>query len=337
MAMEFGVCDIAVDPTDQFLELVRHMEESGWDYLWVVDCVLHSRDSFAYLGAASQHARRLRLGTNIVNPVSRHPAVNLVGITTVDDLTAGRAVFGVGLGSDYYLREIGEPPSTRKLVEEMVVQCRRLLAGDTVTWRGERFAMDQAKLRYYTERRPIPIYVAATGPKMLELGGEVGDGVFVHVGANPKTVAFAVERVRAGARRAGRDPDAVDISLFLFCSISPDRRECLDDCRMASALIVSRVPDYARIMGYDAKLVAEIRETWKRSSSAATAGRLVPDEWVEDLNLVGTPAEVVNRIESLAALGIRHITILPRGHSEGGRSRMDTVRSFAEHVMPKFR
>jgi alkanesulfonate monooxygenase SsuD/methylene tetrahydromethanopterin reductase-like flavin-dependent oxidoreductase (luciferase family) len=60
MAMVFGVCDIAVDPTDQFLELVRHMEESGWDYLWVVDCVLHSRDSFAYLGAASQHARRLR-------------------------------------------------------------------------------------------------------------------------------------------------------------------------------------------------------------------------------------------------------------------------------------
>jgi 5,10-methylenetetrahydromethanopterin reductase len=80
---------------------------------------------------------------------------------------------------------------------------------------------------------------------MLELGGEVGDGVFVHVGANPKTVAFAVERVRVGARRAGRDPDAIDISLFLFCSISPDRRECLDDCRMASALIVSRVPDYA--------------------------------------------------------------------------------------------
>src|SRR4029453_9827321 len=125
MAMEFGVCDIAVDPTDQFLELVRHMEESGWDYLWVVDCVLHSRDSFAYLGAASQHARRLRLGTNIVNPVSRHPAVNLVGITTVDDLTAGRAVFGVGLGSDYYLREIGEPPSTPKLVEEMGRRGRR--------------------------------------------------------------------------------------------------------------------------------------------------------------------------------------------------------------------
>ena len=217
MAMEFGVCDIAVDPTDQFLELVRHMEESGWDYLWVVDCVLHSRDTFAYLGAASQHARRLRLGTNIVNPVSRHPAVTW---SASPRRRPDRRPGGVRGGPRQRLL----PPRdrraavTRKLVEEMVVQCRRLLAGDTVTWRGERFAMDQAKLRYYTERRPIPIYVAATGPKMLELGGEVGDGVFVHVGANPKTVAFAVERVRAGARRAGRDPDAIDISLFLFCS-----------------------------------------------------------------------------------------------------------------------
>ncbi len=335
--MQFGVCDIAVDPTDRFIELVRYMDGSGWDYLWVVDCVLHSRDTFAYLGAATQHSTRLRLGTNIVNPVSRHPAVNLGGITTIDDLTGGRAVFGVGLGSDHYLKEIGEPPATRRLVGDMVTQCRRLLAGETVSWRGERFALEQARLRYYTGRRAIPIYVAATGPKMLELAGEVGDGVFVHVGAHPKTVAFARERIRAGAKGAGRDPERPDVSLFLFCSIGPDRRECLDDCRMATALIVSRVPDYARLMGYDAKRVDEIRETWKRTSSAATAGTLVPDEWVEDLNLVGSPAEVVRKLEALAAIGIAHVTILPRGHSEGGRPRIETVRAFTEHVMPKFR
>jgi 5,10-methylenetetrahydromethanopterin reductase len=334
--MQFGVCDIAVDPVEDFIELVRYIEGTGYDYLWVVDCVLHSRDTFAYLGAATQHSRRLRLGTNIVNPVSRHPAVNLVGITTIDDLTGGRAIFGVGLGSDYYLREIGERPSSRQLVADTVVQCRRLLAGETVTWRGERFALEEARLRYYTRRRAIPIYVAATGPKMLELAGEVGDGAFVHVGAHPKTVAFAQERIRDGARRAGRDPGAIDVSLFLFCSVGPDRRECLDDCRMASALIVSRVPDYARVMGYDPKLVDEIRQTWKRTSSAAAAGRLVPDAWVDDLNLVGSPEEVVRKLEALAALGIRHVTILPRGHSEGGRSRIETVRAVAEHVIPHF-
>jgi alkanesulfonate monooxygenase SsuD/methylene tetrahydromethanopterin reductase-like flavin-dependent oxidoreductase (luciferase family) len=90
-------------------------------------------------------------------------------------------------------------------------------------------------------------------------------------------------------------------------------------------------------MGYDAKRVDEIRETWKRTSSAATAGKLVPDEWVEDLNLVGSPADVVRKLRALAAVGVGHVTILPRGHSEGGRPRMETVRAFTEHVMPSFR
>jgi alkanesulfonate monooxygenase SsuD/methylene tetrahydromethanopterin reductase-like flavin-dependent oxidoreductase (luciferase family) len=120
---------------------------------------------------------------------------------------------------------------------------------------------------------------------------------------------------REGARRVGRDAASIDVSLFLFCSVGPDRQECLDDCRMASALIVSRVPDYARPMGYDPTLVKDVREAWKRTSSAAAAGRLVPDQWVEDLTL----------------------TIVPRGHAEGGRPRLETVRAVTEHVIPRFR
>jgi 5,10-methylenetetrahydromethanopterin reductase len=335
MGMTFGVCDIAVDPTEQFLELVRYLDRSPYEWLWVVDCMLHSRETYAYLGAATQHSRRLRLGTNVVNPLSRHPAVNLTGITTIDDLSGGRAGYGVGLGSDYYLRELGYGPSTRQLVGDMVRQTRRLLAGETVTFEGERFQLRDARLRYYTERRPIPVYVAATGPRMLELGGEVGDGVFVHVGAHPKTVAYARERIREGAVRAGRRAEELDVSLFLFCSMGPDPRECLDDCRMAAALIVSRVPDYARLMGYDPELVARIRDTWKRTTSV-NAGRLVPDEWVRDLTLVGTPDEVMQKVEALAAVGTRHITLLPRGHAEGGRPRLETVRLFGEHVIPHF-
>ena len=106
---------------------------------------------------------------------------------------------------------------------------------------------------------------------------------------------------------------------------------------MASALIVSRVPDYARLMGYDPTLVNDVRETWKRTSSAATAGRLVPDQWVEDLTLVGSPETVLKKLETLAALGVRHVTILPRGHTEGGRPRIETVRAVTEHVIPRFR
>ena len=335
--MKFGVCDIAVDPVQEFVHLVQHMDATGYDYLWVVDCMLHGRDTFAYLGVASQHSRRLKLGTNVVNPLTRHPAVNLNGITTIDDLSGGRAAYGVGLGSDYWVKELGYEPSTRRLVGDMVRQSRRLLAGETVTFTGERFSLNQARLRYYTQRRMIPIYVAATGPKMLELGGEVGDGVFAHVGAHPRTVQLADEHVRHGARAAGRPPESVDVSLFLFCSIGPDRRECLDDCRMAAALIVSRVPDYATVMGYDPRLVTTIRETWKQTNSAVSAGRLVPDEWVEDLALVGSPTDVVEKLEALAAVGANHITILPRGHSEGGRPRIETVRAFAEHVIPCFR
>lgn len=337
MGMRFGVCDLTVDPSEQFVRLTRYLEGAGFDHLWVTDSMLHGRDAFAYLAVASQHSTRLRLGTNVVNPLSRHPAVNLTGITTIDDLSGGRAAYGIGLGTTYWLSELGYPPAMRQHVREMVQQTRRLLAGENVTFTGPNFALREARLRYFSQRRQIPIYIAATGPKMLELGGELGDGVFAHVGAHPHTVRFAQERIRAGAERAGRAAEQVDVSLFLFCSISPDRAECLNDCRMAIALIVSRFPGYGDLMGYDPKLVTEIRDTWVGTSSAVTAGRLVPDSWVDDLALIGSPTDVIRKVEALAAIGVTHITILPRGHSEGGRPRMETVRAFGDQVVPKFR
>src|SRR4051794_15393683 len=165
--IQFGLVLQAVDPPTLFRERVRSVEAGGFSHLWLTDSSLHARDCYAYLTLAALESHTLRLGTAVTHPYSRHPAVNLVAITTVDELSGGRALYGIGAG-DRPVTELGLPRARVGVVREMGVAGRRLLAGEPVTWGGRAFRLEDAPLRY--GRRPdLPIYLAASGPRMLEL------------------------------------------------------------------------------------------------------------------------------------------------------------------------
>src|SRR4051812_10266196 len=216
--VEFGLVLQAVDPPAEFRERVRAVEAGGFSHLWLTDSSLHARDCYAYLTLAALESHTLRLGTAVTHPYSRHPAVNLVAITSVDELSGGRALYGIGAG-DRPVTELGLTPAPLGVVRGRVTASRRLLDGETVTWEGRAFRLDDAPRRY--GRRPaLPIYLAASGPRMLELTGEVADGGLILAGQDQASVRYVQEHVARGAQRAKRDPAEVDLFHMLYGSVN---------------------------------------------------------------------------------------------------------------------
>ena len=332
MDVQFGLVLQAVDPPDAFRQHVRAIEAGGFTHLWLTDSSLHARDCYAYLTLAALESRALRLGTAVTHPYSRHPAVNLVAITTVDELSGGRALYGIGSG-DRPVTELGLAPARVGVVREMVAASRRLLAGETVSWDGAAFRLHDATLRY-ARRESLPIYLAASGPRMLELVGEVADGGLILAGQNAASVRYVQEHVARGAQRAGRDASSVELVYMLYGSVNADRRLARDESRTMAAWFAQTAPQYAEMAGVEPALVARIRDAYGGSEfhHARAAADLCPDAMVDALTFANTPDSAIARIEALVALGVRAFNLFPMG---GGR--WGTIQAFMEQVIPRFR
>jgi 5,10-methylenetetrahydromethanopterin reductase len=330
--VQFGLVLQAVDSPAEFRERVRAVEAGGFTHLWLTDSSLHARDCYAYLTLAALESRALRLGTAVTHPYSRHPAANLVAITTLDELSGGRALYGIGAG-DRPVTELGLTPAPVGVVREMVDISRRLLSGETVTWEGRASRLDDATLRF--ARRPdLPIYLAASGPRMLELTGEVADGGLILAGQDEQSLRYVQDHIAHGAQRAGRDPATVELFHMLYGSLNADRQLARDESRTMAAWFAQTAPQYAELAGFDAALVARIRDAYSGSEfhHAQNAAALCPDAMVDQLTFANTPETAVARLEQLIALGARRFNLFPMG-----QDRWQTIQLFIERVIPAFR
>ena len=268
------------------------MDGSGWTYLRLVDCVLHSRDTFAYLGPATQHSRRLSSATTSSTRSRGTRRRTWAGGSRPSTTSRRPRRSGVGLGSRRTTRRSGScsgaPPAGG---------ARPATAVPLASGRGDR---QLARRALRPSSRPgsattpsagaIPIYVAATGPRMLELAGEVGDGALRPRGRRPED-----RRLRPGADPGGRKALAAIRSASTSLASSSARsvlippRSASIHARTAMASLSPASRRTARLMGTNAKRVDEIRETWKRRpSSAATAARWsLMSGRLKDLNLAG--------------------------------------------------
>src|SRR5438309_3746355 len=136
--MKFGVIYQSFDPPSVFLDYVRQIEHGGFDYLWVCDSSLHARDVIAYLTLAAVNTNRIKLGASVFQPYTRHPAINVNGMLTLNEISGGRAIMAVGAG-DRPQRELGFTPAPVHLVREMIATSRQLLTGEPVTARNDTF------------------------------------------------------------------------------------------------------------------------------------------------------------------------------------------------------
>lgn len=333
MGLTFGVCVNAVDTPRDFIRLAQAVEAGGFDYLWIPDIALMAREVISYLTLAAVNTSTIRLGPAVFHPFVRHPAYSASTIATLDEISEGRIVFGMGLGGREILQEVACDAANIAELREWVAVSRRLLAGEAVSVDGPRYRMQNARLRFKS-RPNIPVYVAATGPKMLSLAGELGEGAFALVGVHPKCVGLAVSQVAKGAVASGRAARDVDLGLYIHCAISRAGEKALDECRRGAGLLALRNPSYAELAGIAPGQLDAMKQAASAAGSSFGKGfaETVPDEIVRKFSLAGTPAECRQALEAVAGSGIHRIDIYLQGSG-----REETVRLFAEEILPALR
>ena len=225
-AARFGIV-LLPESLAEFGGLCREVEESGFDLLGVADSQSVFRELYVALTLAALNTSRIGLGPLVTNPLTRHLVVTASAISSVDELSGGRAMLGLGSG-DSAITTIGAPPATVAGLEDGIATLRRLTSGAPVHRAGQRWQVHRSARR-------VPIYLAAEGPRTLELAGRLADGVIVGLGLTPEVVRLSLAAIERGARASGRTLADVDVWWFAKANIADTREAAVAPIRMALA------------------------------------------------------------------------------------------------------
>lgn len=210
-------------PISEGVEYVRYAEERGFEAVWQAESRL-VREATVPMAAFLAQTARIKVGAGVVNNWTRNPALLASTFSTLDDLAPGRVILGIGAWWDPLAAKVGiERSRPLRAIRETVEAVRALLADETVTYHGDFVHLDGVELDYvHQERRPkdVPIYIGATGMKMMELTGEIADGVLLNYLVAPTYNAQAMEALERGAARADRTVDDLDRPQLVVCSVS---------------------------------------------------------------------------------------------------------------------
>jgi 5,10-methylenetetrahydromethanopterin reductase len=306
-------------PIRDGMAYVRYAEERGFDAVWQAESRL-VREATVPMAAFAAVTDTIRVGSGVVNNWTRNPALLAATFSTLDDLAPGRVLLGIGAWWDPLAAKVGIR-RTRPLqaMRETVTAVRALLADETVTFDGDFVHLDGVELDYvHQERRPkdVPIHIGATGMRMMELAGEIADGVVLNYLVSPAYNADAMEHLAVGAERAGRSVDDLERPQLIVCSLSEDRGEALDAARLLITQYLGQQPHIMEASGVPQTLLDEIGEvlTWPATAEqVAAASKLVPDDIVQMLAAAGTADECREKVAEYVAAGCTCPILYPLG------------------------
>jgi 5,10-methylenetetrahydromethanopterin reductase len=329
-------------PMRELISLIQSVEEAGFDGVGILDSQLLCRDTFVTLGQAATHTARLALFPAVTNPFTRHPSVLAGAIQTVEELAPGRVKFVIGTGYTS-ASTIGRKPATLDEMRACLAAVKALLAGERVDFGGT-----PGRLAYASGRR-IPLLMAASGPKAIEVAGEIADGVVLLVGFNRGIVETALDHLERGARRAGRRREDLEIIWAVRTGTAGTSEEARRLARPTAVhwgilrwgghwlgpaglrLPKLEIPDAVWKIYPDLSHA----EDWE---AAIAATSFVPDEVVAQLcnamGLVGTPEDCAGRIAEMTKLGVRNLYLMP---FQTFAAPEQEVRAFRDAVFPRLR
>src|SRR6516164_7991125 len=214
-------------PVAQLVERARLAEGNGYSAVWVADERFY-REVYSCLGQIAVHTSRVLLGPCVTDPFARHPALTAMAIATLDEISGGRAILGIGAGISGF-SELGiERRKPARAIREAMEVIRALLRGETVDFHGDVVAFNQGRLSFSPPRPGMPVYVASNGPLGQRVGADIGDGVIMEACASAAEVRAFRAAVARAARNTGRDPRAIPIFARLNTCIAADGRIARD-------------------------------------------------------------------------------------------------------------
>ncbi len=301
------------------IELSKYAEAKGFEAVWQAESRL-VRDAIVPMAAFAAHTTRLKVGSGVINNWTRNIGLLAATFLTLDDLAPDRVICGIGAWWDPLARKVGiERRKPLLAMRETVEVLRDLLTLKEVTFHGEFHDVDGIRLDVVHGRktpRNVPIYIGATGMKMMELTGEIADGVVLNYLVAPKYNLEAMDALERGAKAAGKHIDDIDRPQLMICSVDTDRKKALDGARKMMVQYLGQQPHLMKASGVSQELLDEIHQvlTWPATDEEIEgAMHLVPDDVVQMCTASGSPAEVKAKVREYIDHGCTCPILYPLG------------------------
>jgi 5,10-methylenetetrahydromethanopterin reductase len=306
-------------PLPVAVEHVRYAESRGFEAVWQAESRL-VRDAIVPMAAYAATTSRIKVGSGVINNWTRNAALIATTFSTLDDLAPGRILCGLGVWWEPLASKVGvNRRKPLQAMRETIEVVRRMLAMEKVTYKGDFVQVEDVEIDIvHGDRSPrrVPIYIGATGMKMMELSGEIADGVLLNYLVSPEYNREAMVHLKSGAEGAGRNISDIDRPQLIVCSLDRDRTRALDNARMLVTQYLGQQPHIMKASGVSTDLLDEIGRvlTWPAEEhQIREAMRLVPDDVVQLITASGTAAECRAKVQEYIDAGCTCPVLYPLG------------------------
>ena len=343
--IKFGIyLPVPTTPVDKLIKVARINEEAGFESIWAPDHLLFIPpgivpEAWTLLTAIAMNTKRAVLGTCVTDPHRYHPAVLAQKVATVDQVSGGRVILGIGAGESMNLDPFGiewNKPVSRLV--EVVKILRKLWSGDVFDYDGEFWKMKDASLQIQPIQSRLPIYFAANSPRMLRLTGEIADG-WLPLPLSPKLYKKRLDIIRDGAKESGRSIDEIEAGAYLYTAISDDAEEARGVIDSMKPVIIPS-PVILKEAGYE--VPDEILSVnFTQLSSAGNSSEqeryaeyinLIPTDAAMEFSIAGTTDDCIEKIDAFMDAGAEHISLINIGPDP-----RRVMKVYEEEIIPHFK
>lgn len=318
--MKFSLELLPNEPINDLLELIKISEDIGFENVWITDHY-NNKNVFEILAIAARETSVIHMGSGVSNPFVRNPVTIASATTTLDEISNGRALIGIGPGDKATMNSLDiqwkKPASTVKNSVELI---RKMM-------NGEKFYNGASLTGTAMVQDNIPIYVGAQGPRMLEISGEVADGTLINA-SNPKDFEFAIPLIKKGISNSSNPDKDFNFAAYTACSIDDDVNQAINQSKVVVAFIIAGSPDVVLKRHNIPIDAADIIKNHLANNDFKSAIASVTEDMVEAFSVCGSPDEINEKIDVLDKMGVNEFVV----GSPIGKDRIQSLKLLEDVV-----